>query len=66
MIGWLVAWWRQIRGETGGDPWTDDPQIVEARRRQHELGISDHATVAKFEADFWRREIDRQQRGSMA
>ena len=58
MMGWLSAWWRQIRGETGGEPWEDDPQIVAARERQHEIGVSDLATARRLEADFWRHKLD--------
>ena len=58
MAGWLSAWWRQIKGETGGDPWNDDPSIVAARDRQHEVGVSDLATARRLEAEFWRRRIE--------
>lgn len=35
-MNWLVAWWRQIRGYHGTDPWEDDPRIVAAREDQHQ------------------------------
>jgi hypothetical protein len=33
---WLTAWWRQIAGHPGADPWRDDPRIRDERQGQHE------------------------------
>ena len=57
----VKALWNQIKG-IPPNPWEDDPDILAARQRQHELGISDYVTQRKAEAEWWRRQVDRRER----
>lgn len=60
MRDWIMAMWKQLTGWTAPDPWHTDPEILKARMRQQELGISQAVTRWKLEAEFWRRRLDRQ------
>lgn len=61
-LGWLTAWWHQIRRRPDPDPWNDDPEIVAERRRQHREGITDAATAFRARQQMRERRVDMQTR----
>lgn len=57
----LTALWKQLRGEPVPEPWETDPDILAARERQHDLGITDYVAQRQMELDFWRRHLKQKQ-----
>lgn len=62
-LGWLTAWWDQIRKKAPSDPWNEDPDILRERERQHREGVVDayaarlarEALALRREQQFWQR-----------
>lgn len=59
-LGWLTAWWDQLVGKAAADPWNDDPEIKQARDRQHRDGVTDGATAYRIQQQLRERRIDTQ------
>lgn len=59
-LGWLTAWWDQIRRRPPVDPWNDDPEIKRERERQHDDGTTDAAQAFRIRhqlQDHWNENL---------